>query len=375
MSQTLLRLGSLARVNLIALLDAPGQIESHQELAGACESMEFIVRMTGRKVRTASLVPHSVVEFSNHDLEWLIHRQIYTREIDVLQLEYTNMGQYAAAFDRLAVLLFEHDVYFQSISRGLAAQRGLARIKAVYEYLRALRYELRLLPRVDRVQTCSRENSEYLLGFLPQLRGRLDDHLRAGIEVSRYEFRPAGRELFSMLFLGSFRHLPNLEALTWFTREVLPRVVALEPRARLVVVGSDPPPLHTLPHTGEEIEMAGFVEDIREPLARHAVFVCPILSGSGVRVKLLEAFAAGIPTVSTRLGAEGLGTEDGQYCMLADDPAGFAQRIAALLGDPAAAQAMAARAREFVTTHRNMEPMTRELELTYRRVVSRKRQA
>ena len=61
-----------------------------------------------------------------------------------------------------------------------------------------------------------------------------------------------------------------------------------------------------MPITPANLEMLGYVEDIREPLAKYAVFVCPILSGSGVRVKLLEAFAAGIPVVSTTVGAEGL---------------------------------------------------------------------
>ena len=82
------------------------------------------------------------------------------------------------------------------------------------------------------------------------------------------------------------------------------------------------------------MEMLGYVDDVREPLARYAVFVCPILSGSGVRVKLLEAFAAGIPVVSTVVGAEGLAVKDGEFCALADDPAEFAERVLALLRDP-----------------------------------------
>ena len=98
------------------------------------------------------------------------------------------------------------------------------------------------------------------------------------------------REPDTMLFLGSFRHLPNQEGLEWFTRYVLPRVLAKRPNARLVVVGSDPPPRHSLARaTRDAIELVGFVEDVLEPLRRYALFVCPILSGSGVRVKLLEA--------------------------------------------------------------------------------------
>jgi len=249
----------------------------------------------------------------------------------------------------------------------------LERTVSRWEYLRAIRYELKLLPRLDRVQVCSRDNAEYLRSFLPQLNGRLDDGYRAGIDTSGYEFRPSGREPFTLLFLGSFRHLPNVEALQWFLQEIFPRIRQDEPRARLVIVGSDPPPRHSL-RDPEAIEMIGFVEDVREPLMRYSVFVCPILAGSGVRVKLLEAFAAGIPVVSTRLGAEGLAEQDGEICALADDPAEFAGHVVHLLRHPAEAEALARRARAEVVAKRDMRAMTERLVECYRAEVRRMRQ-
>jgi glycosyltransferase involved in cell wall biosynthesis len=118
--------------------------------------------------------------------------------------------------------------------------------------------------------------------------------------------------------------------------------------------------------------LIGFVDDVRQPLNDCAVFVCPILSGSGVRVKLLEAFAAGIPAVSTYIGAEGLSDQDGLYCGLADDPAAFAGRIVQIFRNPQEASAMAERARDFVTTRHDTANMTRRLEAVYRETLSRK---
>lgn len=274
MNQTIRELARHADVHLVALLDWPHEREAHAELDGVCASMEFLVRMSGTQAAPGSLLPHAVQEFQNRDLEWLLHRQMHDRRIDVLQLEYTNMGQYAPALQRIAVLLFEHDVYFQSISRGLPYVKGaLARAKARYEYLRALRYELGLLPRMDRVQVCSRANKDYLLEFAPELEPRLDDHLRAGIQTNQYTFQPTGREPGTLLFMGSFRHDPNLEAVQWFTRYVLPLVLERRPDARLVLVGSDPPAAHALNGPAHAVEMRGFVEDIREPLGRYAVFI------------------------------------------------------------------------------------------------------
>ncbi|HWZ30422.1 MAG TPA: glycosyltransferase [Bryobacteraceae bacterium] len=375
MYQTVRQLARLCELHLIVLLDYPHERKPHEELEKICASVEYLVRMEGRRKAIGSIEPYAVREFRNPNLAWLIHRQIYTRRIDVLQLEYTVLGQYAGQFRRIPSILFEHDIYFQSIARRLPYMIGtIPRIQARWEYLRSLRYELRLLPHADRIQVCSDDNARYVESFLPQLHGRIDAEYRAGIDTSLYAFRDTGREPFTMLFLGSFRHLPNSEALHWFVHRVLPLVRAREPRARLVVIGSDPPPRHSLPEA-DAIELIGFVDDVRDALSRYGLFVCPILSGSGVRVKLLEAFAAGIPVVSTRIGAEGLASVDGEICALADDPAGFAERLLQAIEQPAKAAEMAGRARAFVCEKRDMRAMTEKLFESYRAELQRMRGA
>ena len=372
MYQTARELAKLCDLHLLILIDHPWERASHAELEAAAKSAELFVRPEHKRKEVAAAIPYGVREFRHADIEWLMHRMIHLRKIDVVQLEYTSLGQYACAFEKIPCILFEHDVYFQSIARGLPYLRGtVKRIKARYEYLRALHYELPMLRRLDRVQVCSAANGDYLLEFLPELKGKIDDGLRAGIDTASYELRVDGREPDTMLFVGSFRHVPNQEGLAWFTRSVLPRVLARRPNARLVVVGSDPPPNYSLPGM-EAVELRGFVEDVREPLGRYAVFVCPILSGSGMRVKLLEAFAAGIPVVSTPLGAEGLASEDGVICALAAAPEAFAERVVELLDDRQRARAMAERARIEVTAHKDMAAMTRQLEASYRRAIAEK---
>jgi len=371
MYQTVQELAPRCELHLVVLLDSASQLAAHAELDGICASAHYMVRPVGPEP-VGSIEPHAVREFRIPDLAWLIHRQIFTQRIDVVQLEYTVLGQYAGQFRRIPCILFEHDVYFQSIASRLPfITSSMERIRARWEYLRALRWELRMLPGLDRIQVCSRDNADYLLSFVPQLKGRIDDGFRAGIDTSRYTYRHDGREPFTILFLGSFRHTPNLEALTWFVEQVLPLVLAEEPGARVKVVGSDPPKPSAFRHS-EAVDLVGFVEDVREPLARYCVFVCPILSGSGVRVKLLEAFAAGIPVVSTRLGAEGLADRDGDICALADEPAEFARRVVDLLRDPQRAAEMSARAREEVVTKRDIRGMTERLVQSYRAEVLRR---
>ncbi len=372
---TLRELAKLAEVHVIALLELPEQREANDELRAFCATVELPVRPIGSPAGGASITPHAVREFADPDLEWLIHRQIYLHGIDVLQLEYTPLVQYAGRFERLASVVFEHDIYFQSIARGLAHANGGSRPKAALEYLRALHYEREHLPDCDRVQVCTQENHEFLASYLPRFASRFQEGLRAGIDVERFAFHTEGREPETMLFIGSFRHGPNITALEWFLRYVLPRIVEQRPDARLVVAGSDPPPRDLFEKAGRAVELLGFVEDIRTELGRRAVFVCPVLSGSGVRVKLLEAFASGIPVVSTRIGAEGLARKDGEFCVLADDPEVFARKVVEILSRPEQARAMTERARAEVETNWDMPVLTKRLEKSYREVLREKRRA
>ena len=373
MYQTLRELAQLTEVHVVELLDLIEQEQDNQELRGFCASAEWLVRPPGNPAGMGSRLPRAVREFALEELDWLIHRQIYRKQIDVLQLEYLSLAQYRGSFRQIPSVLFEHDIYFQSISRSLSYMGAAERWKARAEYLRALRYELKTLPDCDQVQVCTSENRDYLLSFLPGLAPKLQDGLRAGIDTARYEFRPCGREPLTMLFVGSFRHAPNRVALEWFVARVLPLVLKKQPAARLVMVGSDPPPAHLLGGASASLDMLGYVEDVREPLSRYSVFVCPILSGSGVRVKLLEAFAAGIPVVSTRVGAEGLARKDGEFCALADTPEAFAEHLLALLANPKMASEMAARARQEVESNWDMAVLTRRLVESYRALVQEKR--
>jgi glycosyltransferase involved in cell wall biosynthesis len=121
------------------------------------------------------------------------------------------------------------------------------------------------------------------------------------------------------------------------------------------------------------IRLLGEVPDIKDPLSRYSVFICPILVGSGIRVKLLEAFASGIAAVSTSVGAEGLRSDAGPVCEIADTPDLFAQAVLRLLSNPLLRRALAENARRLVEQDRDSRKTVLHLEATYRAEVSRMR--
>jgi glycosyltransferase involved in cell wall biosynthesis len=158
-------------------------------------------------------------------------------------------------------------------------------------------------------------------------------------------------------------------------KQVLPKVIQKRRQTRLMVVGAQATQAFIDSVTAPGVEFVGTVDDIREPLSRYSVFLAPILAGSGVRVKLLEAFAAGIPVVSTRIGAEGLTETAADIVALADDADEFAEQVLRLLEDPVAAQALAKAARLEVKGCWDSGSATRDLHQHYTEIVHAKRTA
>ncbi len=124
MYQTALELTRLCDLHL---LDPAGLCLAARAARGAgAEVRRRLNIWCGRKAsekQFGSILPHAVREFASQELEWRMHREMYLREIDVVQLEYTTLGQYGGDYRRIACVLFEHDIYFQSIARGVAGMR------------------------------------------------------------------------------------------------------------------------------------------------------------------------------------------------------------------------------------------------------------
>jgi glycosyltransferase involved in cell wall biosynthesis len=142
----------------------------------------------------------------------------------------------------------------------------------------------------------------------------------------------AGRERI-IVFSGNLEYHPNQQAVAWFARSVWPALRKSEPGLRWRLVGMNPQAVRGSVEGLEQVETTGAVDDAFAEIARGAVAVVPLLAGSGTRVKILEAWAAGTPVVSTRIGAEGLPGRDGEHYLLADSAEDFLVAVRRLLQD------------------------------------------
>jgi glycosyltransferase involved in cell wall biosynthesis len=158
-----------------------------------------------------------------------------------------------------------------------------------------------------------------------------------GLETARVPDRSGEGERGTLVFLGALDWRPNLEGIRWFLDRVWPAIQRAVPRARLVVGGSNPPAGLEKSLSGEGVTCVGRVPDAHAFFASGAAMIVPLLSGGGMRVKILEAMALGVPVVSTRLGATGIEARDGVEIRLADEPDLMAAACIELLSDPTGA--------------------------------------
>jgi len=224
----------------------------------------------------------------------------------------------------------------------------LRRGYATIQWWRMARFEPQVLRAVDRVLVCSDTERELAhtwgVNHAMVVPNGVDLERLAGL-VRRPR---ADGEPPTLVFVGGLSYAPNAEAVRWLLDEIAPEIAKLLPRVRIVLVGKGASPALLARARPPEVEFSGWVEDVRPFLAQADVCVVPIRVGGGTRIKILEAMAAGVPVVSTRVGAEGIAARDSESIVLADDPAAFARAVAELCRDPGRAASIADRAGRLV---------------------------
>lgn len=155
-----------------------------------------------------------------------------------------------------------------------------------------------------------------------------------GVDMSTFQPTPERDGPPRVLFTGTMSYPPNSQGARWLAERVWPLVRRRVPDARLDMVGRDPGPELTRLDGHEGIAVRGFVPSMAPYFEAAHVVVAPILTGAGIRVKIIEALAAGKPVVSTSLGHEGLGLEPGRHLLVEDQPERFAAAVANLLAEP-----------------------------------------
>lgn len=296
----------------------------------------------------------------------LVDRLAAETHFDVAHADQLNMAQYAARVRGARTVLDAHNALWLLYKR-LAATMGPGPRRLLLErdwrLLKA--YEGRLVRDFDVVLAVSDEDEAALI----EAAGAPRDITVIPIAVDTDELPVTARrpETRHLLHIGTMYWPPNIDGMWWFIREAYPQIRAARPDAVLDVVGSRPPQeLLALNGPRHGVNVTGYVKDPQLYLEQAGVFIVPLRAGGGMRVKILEALARGLPLVTTSLGCEGIAVEHERHVLIADTPEAFAEACLRLLNDRALADALGRAGRQLIETTYDYRAACRPLEALYR---------
>lgn len=285
--------------------------------------------------------------------------------IDAVHADQLTMAQYALPLEGVHRVLDAHNAVWTIF--GQLARRtppGPRRWALDLEWRKLRRYEGEMGRRFDAVIAVSEEDREALVAAgCPASRITVIPIAVEAKETRPVERAPGAR---GILHIGTMYWPPNVEGILWFAREVYPLIRARVPDAPFYVVGARPPAeVRALEETVPGVRVTGYVEDLTPYLRNSGVFVVPLHVGSGMRVKILTAWAWGLPIVSTPVGCAGIPVHPGEDILIADHPADFAAAVVRLLEDPEQARRLAAAGRRYVETQFDWRVVCRKLDEVY----------
>ena len=265
--------------------------------------------------------PLTVLNYTSRQMKASLERMLSKQRFDLVQFEGIHMAAYAPLLerrDRTQPVVYDwHNIESEAMLRYAVSVQS--RLRAIYARETARRVasaEVWALRTASGHLVCSEREREALQRLAPEARVAV---IANGVDTHFFDASvTAGIERRRVLFVGQMSYHANIEAAVWFARRCWPGIHRRLPALRLTIVGADPAPAVTALASEPGVEVTGTIADVRPFYREAAAAVVPLRAGGGTRLKILEAMAAGVPVVSSTLGAEGLRLTPGGDFLLAD---------------------------------------------------------
>lgn len=341
---TLLSLLALKHTVLFCALNTNGTVQRPDELAA---------RLVAAGIKLGEVdLPHVLKNFKS-DIVWFeFHHQARRDWLGLLHRHAPNAR----------IVVDSVDVHFNRLE-ARARVTGSAEDWAAANEIKSR--ELAAYANADMVIAVSEDDRKLLQRELPKAQIEVIPNIHA---MPAYP-DPGKRRHGELVFVGGFKHDPNVDAMQYFCRDVMPLVSAACPEARLRIIGSNPPPaIRTL--ASEQVEVLGFVPETAPYLERAYISVAPLRYGGGMKGKVGEAMSYGLPVVTTSFGAEGFGLEPGRDLLIGDSAETFAAQVVALLRDAELHGRISRGGYDFIERHYSIPEVKRMLDASMRRLVN-----
>jgi glycosyltransferase involved in cell wall biosynthesis len=316
--------------------------------------------------------PLPILNYTSPEMSTAVSRVLDAGDFDIVHLDSIHMIRYAqAALQRkpgMRAIYNWHNIESEAMHRYSATTASLARRWYAAQTARKLEaLESDILKTAFGHIVCSARERDKLLRIAPGARIEVVEN---GVDTryfaERVQPQPGGTRR-QIVFVGAMDYFPNSEAAIFFANNVWPRMKRALGVMEVTIVGANPGPavLALSKHWG--VNVTGMVPDVRPYYRGALAAIVPLRTGAGTRLKILEAMAAGVPVISTPLGAEGLEVTDGENILLVapDDIEGWIDGVASVAESPELSEKLIAAGQHLVRTRYDWEILGSKLRKTY----------
>lgn len=262
----------------------------------------------------------------------ILNQIIKDNKIDLVQFEFILTAVYAKYITDVPIIFTEHDSSNLSFERSIH-NREVDEHARYKDWQNLIQFEREICQYFNRIIVVSKEDKQQLESFLPYkapislVPTGVDTRFYKLVNAKTHGSKPC------LIYVGHYKHWPNTDAMLYFCSEILPIIKKKVPNVCLYIVGSAPTPEILALHDNRNIVVTGQVPDIRPYLKKADVFIAPLRIGGGIKGKILEAMAMGVPVVSNKLGASGIEAVNEKHIFIEDKPKEFALKTMELLNN------------------------------------------
>jgi len=367
--RTIRNLSKRHEIYLVSFVRSEKEREYARYIEPYCTRVETVLLAQNnfRKFRARAnlftLIPLAVSNSYSREMRDRINSIVTKDRFDVVQFEYTPMGQYVSEIRDVPAVINVHDM-ISVTAKNFVENLSLSRKKLEWyaDSLVSSRYEAKLYERFDRVIAISDKVKEHLLKCNPSLNVSV---IPPGVDIPDIPKIHSSGKGSKLIFMGAMWRYENINAVLYFYHSVFALIRKAVPEATLCIVGGSPSEEIKKLSTDPAVKITGYVDDILPYYLESDISIAPMRMGGGVQCKILDAMASGLPVVTTTQGNEGICATHNKEILVADAPEVFANYTIELIKDSGLRKTISEGGVSFVRNNFGWDQIIDRLEVVY----------